>query len=392
VGSFLVIITLWIFFYIQQKHQNEEHQISRYFSVISSLQPLIMQSYIFQDSDVSNFNMKIFTPKDAINKKILFERGDKSKGFTVLKIDNKTVIHTYNKIGELYLEDLQKNSNYILIHTVFIVLLLLQFLLYLMLQKSLKPLQTIHYKLKNLQKGDMTTLEYQSKYDEINQIVSSYNNSISQLDYILETREMFNKIFMHELKMPIAKGMFYLKLEPSKEVNEKMMKLMRRLNSELDEFSILESLIVNKNDIENKEHNFLELINLAIEKLGVEQNENIKIEVDRNSKIYGGKELWIVCIKNLLDNALKYSNDKKVNIDYLNDEIVFSNKGEPLPIDLSSNLKNWKIDKNNRHKSSTGYGFGLFIIKNIINLNGYILNYEYENKNVIIRIKKCIML
>lgn len=392
VGSFLVIITLWIFFYIQQKHQNEEHQISRYFSVISSLQPLIMQSYIFQDSDVSNFNMKIFTPKDAINKKILFERGDKSKGFTVLKIDNKTVIHTYNKIGELYLEDLQKNSNYILIHTVFIVLLLLQFLLYLMLQKSLKPLHTIHYKLKNLQKGDMTTLEYQSKYDEINQIVSSYNNSISQLDYILETREMFNKIFMHELKMPIAKGMFYLKLEPSKEVNEKMMKLMRRLNSELDEFSILESLIVNKNDIENKEHNFLELINLAIEKLGVEQNENIKIEVDRNSKIYGGKELWIVCIKNLLDNALKYSNDKKVNIDYLNDEIVFSNKGEPLPIDLSSNLKNWKIDKNNRHKSSTGYGFGLFIIKNIINLNGYILNYEYENKNVIIRIKKCIML
>ena len=143
-----------------------------------------------------------------------------------------------------------------------------------MLQKSLKPLQTIHYKLKNLQKGDMTTLEYQSKYDEINQIVSSYNNSISQLDYILETREMFNKIFMHELKMPIAKGMFYLKLEPSKEVNEKMMKLMRRLNSELDEFSILESLIVNKNDIENKEHNFLELINLAIKKLGVEQKEN----------------------------------------------------------------------------------------------------------------------
>ena len=105
-----------------------------------------------------------------------------------------------------------------------------------MLQKSLKPLQTIHNKLKNLQKGDMSILDYKSNYDEINQIATSYNNSISQLEYILETREMFNKIFMHELKMPIAKGMFYLKMQPSVEVNEKMLKLMQRLNNELDEF------------------------------------------------------------------------------------------------------------------------------------------------------------
>ena len=42
-------------------------------------------------------------------------------------------------------------------------------------------------------------------------------------------------------------------MQPSPQVNEKMMKLMQRLNSELDEFSILESLIVNKNIIFEKE-------------------------------------------------------------------------------------------------------------------------------------------
>jgi len=257
VVSFLVIISLWVFFYFQQKHQNQEHQIARYFSIVSSLQPLIMQSYTFQDSDVQSFNMKVYKQNFDKNKKVLFERGDKSKGFSILKIENKTIIHTYNQIGELYLEDLQEKSDYIFIHTIFSILLILQFLLYLMLQKSLKPLQTIHDKLKNLQKGDMSILDYKSNYDEINQIATSYNNSISQLEYILETREMFNKIFMHELKMPIAKGMFYLKMQPSVEVNEKMLKLMQRLNNELDEFSILESLIVNKNTIEQKEHNFL---------------------------------------------------------------------------------------------------------------------------------------
>ena len=371
--SFLVIISLWVFFYFQQKHQNQEHQIARYFSIVSSLQPLIMQSYAFQDSDVQSFNMKVYKQNLDKNKKVLFERGDKSKGFSILKIENKTIIHTYNQIGELYLEDLQEKSDYIFIHTIFSILLILQFLLYLMLQKSLKPLQTIHDKLKNLQKGDMSILDYKSNYDEINQIATSYNNSISQLEYILETREMFNKIFMHELKMPIAKGMFYLKMQPSVEVNEKMLKLMQRLNNELDEFSILESLIVNKNTIEQKEHNFLELLNLAIEKIGVENKNKIDINIDVKTKIYGDKELWIICFKNLIDNALKYANDKKISIELKDDKFLFINKGEPLPVDLSSELKNWKIDKNKRHKSSTGYGFGLFIIKNIVNLNGYTL-------------------
>ena len=385
--SFLVIISLWVFFYFQQKHQNQEHQIARYFSIVSSLQPLIMQSYAFQDSDVQSFNMKVYKQNLDKNKKVLFERGDKSKGFSILKIENKTIIHTYNQIGELYLEDLQEKSDYIFIHTIFSILLILQFLLYLMLQKSLKPLQTIHDKLKNLQKGDMSILDYKSNYDEINQIATSYNNSISQLEYILETREMFNKIFMHELKMLIAKGMFYLKMQPSVEVNEKMLKLMQRLNNELDEFSILESLIVNKNTIEQKEHNFLELLNLAIEKIGVENKNKININIDAETKIYGDKELWIICFKNLFDNALKYANDKKISIELKDDKFLFINKGEPLPVDLSSELKNWKIDKNKRHKSSTGYGFGLFIIKNIVNLNGYTLEYEYKNENVILGIK-----
>ena len=387
VVSFLVIISLWVFFYFQQKHQNQEHQIARYFSIVSSLQPLIMQSYTFQDSDVQSFNMKVYKQNFDKNKKVLFERGDKSKGFSILKIEDKTIIHTYNQIGELYLEDLQEKSDYIFIHTIFSILLILQFLLYLMLQKSLKPLQTIHNKLKNLQKGDMSILDYKSNYDEINQIATSYNNSISQLEYILETREMFNKIFMHELKMPIAKGMFYLKMQPSVEVNAKMLKLMQRLNNELDEFSILESLIVNKNTIEQKEHNFLELLNLAIEKIGVENKNKININIDAKTKIYGDKELWIICFKNLFDNALKYANDKKISIEFKDDKFLFINKGEPLPVDLSSELKNWKIDKNKRHKSSTGYGFGLFIIKNIVNLNGYTLEYEYKNENVILGIK-----
>jgi len=115
--SFLAVISLWIFFYLQQKHQNEEHQIARYFSIISSLQPLIMESYDFKDNELKGFNMKLYPNKDVKNKKLLFQKGGNKKGFEVYKIGQKIVIYIYNPMGELYLEDLQENGNYIFIHT-----------------------------------------------------------------------------------------------------------------------------------------------------------------------------------------------------------------------------------------------------------------------------------
>jgi two-component system OmpR family sensor kinase len=367
---------------MQQKNKLQENSIERYFNVVNSLQPLIMQSYDFDDSDTKSFHMKLLKQTYFKNKKILFKRGDEFRGFEVFKTDDKTILHIYNQIAEIYLEDLQDSGIIYILHTVFTALLLIQLLLYVVLKRSLKPLQTLDMKLKNLQNGDMSKLDYVSNYDEINQIISSYNNSISQIEYILETREMFNKIFMHEMKMPIAKAMFYLKQEP----NENILKLMQRLNSELDRFSILESLIVYKNKIQKQEHNFTQLLNTAIEKIGIEEQSNIDLHIDTSCTVLGDKDLWIVCFKNILDNALKYSNNHKVVVECQNNSITFTNQGDTLPLDMTEDLQSWKIDKTKRHKSSTGYGFGLFIIKNIITLNGYFLEYKYENNNVILKI------
>lgn len=370
---------------MQQKGKLQEKNIERYFNIANALQPLIMQSYDFELSDTKSFNMKLLEQSDFKNKKILFKKGNESRGFEVFKADDKIVLHIYNQIAEIYLEDLHENNGIVyLIHTIFAALLIIQLLLYTILQKLLRPLGTLHTKLKNLQNGDMSKLNYASNYDEINQIISSYNNSISQIEYILETREMFNKIFMHEIKMPIAKAMFYLKQEP----NENILKLMQRLNSELDQFSILESLIVYKNKIQKEEHDFRQLLNIAIQKIGMEEQNNIEIFIDKNYTILGDKDLWIVCFKNMLDNALKYSSDHKVIVEYKDDTITFINKGDALPLDMSKDLQSWKIDKTKRHKSSTGYGFGLFIIKNIVTLNGYALEYNYENSNVILKITR----
>ena len=387
--SIVFIFGLWIFFYLEQKHRNEEHNIARYFSAVSFIQPLLVESRSITNDILKPYNM-ILIDDDMDGYEVVLARGERSKGFKVLKKKDKRVIYAYNSASSVYLLDNQILGNLFLIHSIFFIFLVVQFLLYIRIKKTLNPLSKIQNKLQNLEKGDLSHIRVESNYDEIDQIISSYNNSISKIDYILEMREMFNKIFMHEMKMPIAKGMFYLKQEPSPKTHEKIHQLFIRLNNELDEFSILETLIVYKNEIEPTPHNFKKLVGIAIEKVLISDKMNISIESCDDGIIYGDKELWLLCFKNIIDNALKYSSDGKLYIICKDDIISFENKGPELPVDISQSNRTWKIEKDKRHKSSTGYGFGLFIIKNSVELNGYTLKYDYINNTVKFGIERCI--
>jgi len=374
--SIAFIIFLWGFFYYSQLHQEQEHNTARYFNVAATIQPLLIKKEKILNEDLTLLGMQLIKKPKTKEFTQVFTKGNLKKGFTLLKYKEKRVLHLHNIIGEVYLEDIHKNENIIVIHIVFVIILFSQIFLYLKLKNSLNPLSTLSDKLKNFEKGDRTPLNIESNYEEIKQIIISYNQSVAKIGYMLETREMFNKIFMHEMKMPLAKGMFYLKQEPSIETHKKLQNILNGINDELDEFSQIESLIAYKNDIDKTEHKFLDILQLAIQRADI-KDEDISIQNTQNCVLKGDKEFWTLCIKNLIDNAIKYSDDKKLIID-AKDGISFINLGDSLPVDISKNITKWKISKNKRHKSSTGYGFGLFIIKSIVTLHSYELLYNYD--------------
>lgn len=386
--SFIVIILLWVFFYFQQKYQHIEFDRARYFNIASSLQSHLKNGKTIKNADVSMFAMSLSELSLDDDYEVVLQKGDDNKGFTVVSLDSKQLIYVYNDKASILLEDVSTHRSMIVIHLVFTLLLVTQALLYLKLEKSLSPLTTLYNKLKKLKEGDLSPLKMKTQYDEIELMITSYNDSISKIEHVLELREMFNKIFMHEMKMPLAKGMFYLKQKPSSYTHEKLNDILHGLNKELDEFSQIESLIAYQNKIDTSTHSFLDILNEAKNRV-MHENKNIELKSCHNCVLVGDKEFWVLCIKNLIDNALKYSIDGKLIID-ASDGISFINKGEALPVDISNDVKKWKIDKNKRHKSSTGYGFGLFIIKNIVSLHNYKLNYTYDkNKNEVRLQIKC---
>ncbi len=378
--SFVFTCLLWLFFYTQQNEQQNRYNTNRYLNIANTLQPLLIQAIPIYDEDLSVLDMKLYVKTIPKNYKLLFKKGNAMRGFEVFEFANKKLLFIYNHIDEVLLEDTQQTQNTYIIHIVFLILLASQALLSIRVQKLLRPLSLMRNKLHTLTDGDLTALSLDTCYDEVEQMVSSYNKAVTKIQYILDTKEMFNKIFMHEIKTPIAKAMFYLKLEPTKDTKNKLEKILYEISHQLDEFSQLENLISHKGVVDNTAHNISNIIDEAIAKTGTNNTQNIHTICPETTTIKGDRDLWVLCFKNIINNALSYSPNNQVQINYKDSKISFVNIGESLPIDISKDIKNWKLARHQRDKSSTGYGFGLFIIKTIVVINKYKLNYTYDEQ------------
>ena len=81
-------------------------------------------------------------------------------------------------------------------------------------------------------------------------------------------------------------------------------------------------------------------------------------------------------IKNLIDNALKYSNDSKIIIKQKENSLLFISNGDKLSKSIEEYFKPFHNETNNKNH---GMGLGLYIVKSVLDLHGFIFDYSYEN-------------
>lgn len=104
--------------------------------------------------------------------------------------------------------------------------------------------------------------------------------------------------------------------------------VFNRLESLINEFATIEELISQNRVLEKKSYFLEDLLDNAKDILMIDDNcvknsyENIKLNV--NFKLFS------IAIKNLIDNAIKYSNDKKVEVLTQNEDILFVNSGKKI--------------------------------------------------------------
>lgn len=387
----LLLIVSFIFLLSHENFKKNEQIFERYKPIIK----MVSGKKFYFDKDfhknLLDMNYELFESKEEIknilsnNKKMIFARSNKhNETFKIFEIDGKIYLFFEKLDTQILIKDLESknltNSFYTIF--VFVSLLIVITILYINTLKKLLPLKELKDKVINFgdEKFDFELSNSSSK-DEVTLLANEFKKSAQKLKNIKESRNIFIRNIMHELKTPITKGKFLLQLEKSDENIEKLKMVFNRLESLINEFATIEELISQNRVLEKKSYFLEDLLDNAKDILMIDDNcvknsyENIKLNV--NFKLFS------IAIKNLIDNAIKYSNDKKVEVLTQNEDILFVNSGKKLEGDFEKYLEPFYSKSSNE-----SFGLGLYIVFNILKANGYNLLYKYEDGKNIFTIKK----
>ena len=386
--SFILLVVSFLVLITHNYKEREKDILDRYFPIIKMVTKEerkfgITQEFIknLQDinytliDDMNKINMIIYNPLTKViiekvhpnERTILRVLNLDDTNYIYMKRDNKTIL--------IKDENTSNSSSYIYIFLVFGILFITVILVYLITLRKLMPLKILKDKVKTLgdENFDFECFNINRK-DEVSQLAMEFKKSALKLKSLKESRNIFIRNIMHELKTPITKGKFLTQLERNDENNEKLKSVFNKLESLINEFASIEELISSNKNIEKKFYYLDDVIDNAKDILMVE-DESV-VSKYNNKKLEVNFKLFSIAIKNLIDNAIKYSPNKQVLIRNEEENIIFENEGKALEFSLD---KYFEPFFSNKDKSKDSFGLGLYIVHNILKANGYTLEYEFEN-------------
>lgn len=253
---------------------------------------------------------------------------------------------------------------------------------YYFLYRKLKPLNKLKNEIAKFSVGNLNIDTQIKGKDEIAQVSNEFNNAIKKIKDLNDSRKLFLRNILHELKTPITKGKLVSDTLNESRKKEILQKAFSRLEYLLGEFVKLEEFTSGKMNLQKKEYRVIDLLDQAIDILLIDRE---KLEIYTNStKINVDFEIFSIALKNLIDNALRYNTNGKVEIFVKEDSLLIKNMGEPLKKDFEYYLTPFSREYESIDK---GLGLGLYITNNVIQSHGYKLYYFYSGNYHLFKIQ-----
>ncbi|WP_321777575.1 ArsS family sensor histidine kinase [Sulfurimonas sp.] len=299
------------------------------------------------------------------------------RDFRISMLEWRKKIYFYIKspIGSVLIEDeaLKPYSYFSLAYTYSTIMLIISISFLLILQR-LRPLIRLRRKIARFGDGDLKISFKTSGSDEIALVSNELENAREKINTILESRTLFLRNIMHELKTPIAKGTIATQMLKTTKQRDRFCSIFGRLESLVAEFALIEEVtsISNKDDF--KEYRLVDIVDEAID-MAMLDKSGITIDIDASAKLVVNYRLYTTAIKNMIDNGIKYSPDAHVKIMSIDDELCFESKGECLSEPLHYYIE--PFTKDNPSKNS--FGLGLYLVDSILKAHDKVLAHEYVN-------------
>ena len=271
---------------------------------------------------------------------------------------------------------LEDRTQYLILLTILVNITFILFYIYLI--QKLRPLQQLRKNIMKFSEGDLSINTSCNGNDEISEVSNEFNNALNEIRQLNESRNLFLRNIMHELKTPITKGSLISDIMVQNKYQENLKRVFSRLEYLLHEFAKIEQLTSKNIELQKDNYRVIDIIDQAIDILFIER-EKVTINVQENLIINVDFQLFSLALKNLIDNGIKYGKSTVV-IDITKNTIFISTKGERLHKDFEEYLKPFNREYETSNKS---LGLGLYIVNNILKAHDLSLEYKYEkNQNI----------
>ena len=198
--------------------------------------------------------------------------------------------------------------------------------------------------------------------------------NLQEKDLLIFSRQFFLRTVMHELKTPIAKGRIVTELIEEEKQKNRLVGIFGQLDYLINDFAKVEQVISHQYTLGFQDYNLETVVNKSIDSLMLDHTKDIDLKLHERLVFRADLELITMAIKNLIDNGLKYSSNKRIQIIQEENSLYFISKGNKLSQSLAAYFKPFHNEKN---KSNQGMGLGLYIVTTIVDLHNFNLKYKY---------------
>ena len=289
---------------------------------------------------------------------------------------------------------------FLIIGAVTLIIIFIDILLILRIaRESVKDLDNINEQMIHTVQGNLQERIKDQRFLETQQFAENFNEVLSKLATIDQTRSEFVSNVSHELKTPItsmkvlAESIVGNEGADVEDYKEFMSDIVDEIDRETKIINDLLSLV--KTDSQNNQMNFeqsdinemMETIVKTVSPLAKQRNIEISYEGYREVQAEVDTVKLSLAISNLVENAVKYNVESgwircSLNADNRFFYIKVADSGVGIPDDAKDKVfeKFYRVDKA-RSRDTGGTGLGLAITRNIINAHrGTIKLYSESGK------------
>ncbi|MDQ7062119.1 MAG: ArsS family sensor histidine kinase [Sulfurimonas sp.] len=322
---------------------------------------------------------------EVVNDAALYKNIQKIKKFDTVSCA-KGDFHMYEKdsfryvlvpkvVGKILLKDIKTESiNVSYVWWLYFAFIFIMLLLFASIAISLYPLKKLQKQIRQFGEGGENIDFSSSRHDEIADVANEFSKAAKKINDVTQARIIFLRNVSHEFKTPITNGKLALEFIQDSNSKNILNNVFTRLDLLLKEFIEIEKITAIKNTLEKKNYQLADILDQATDILFLEQNTIANNFTTKS--VHVNFELFSIVFKNLIDNALKYSDKDTLYIQANETEIHFICEGEKLDETLEYYLQPFtKSDA----QTAQSFGLGLYIVDSILKEHKYSLSYSYEN-------------